>query len=175
MKGKIVCSAFIAALALTMTGFAAPVLAADTIKLGWYGPVSGAAAQDGQEGRSGAELAVELINADGGINGKKLEIVFADDKSDPKEGANIATMFASNSDIIGVSGPFNSSVMLAAAPIYNRAKLADVGWGVTSPFITTAGDYIYRVQATDALEGDFMSKWIISEGYKKVALIYENT
>ncbi|MDR1884657.1 MAG: ABC transporter substrate-binding protein [Synergistaceae bacterium] len=154
---------------------AVPAEAADTVKLGWYGPVSGAAAQDGQEGRNGAELAMEMINAAGGIGGKMLEIVFADDKSDPKEGANIATMFVSDGSIIGVSGPFNSSVMLAAAPIYNRGKLADVGWGVTSPMITTAGDYIYRVQATDALEGDFMSRWILDEGFKKVAIVYENT
>jgi branched-chain amino acid transport system substrate-binding protein len=164
-----------AVLACVMVVFASPLEASDTIKLGWYGPVSGAAAQDGQEARNGAELAAAVINAAGGINGKKLEIVFADDKSDPKEGANVATMFVSDKDIIGVAGPFNSSVVLAAAPIFNRAKLADVGWGVTSPLVTTAGEYIYRVQATDALEGDFMSKWIIDEDLKKIALVYENT
>jgi branched-chain amino acid transport system substrate-binding protein len=171
------CSAFFvfSVIVIVSSVFSPCSEAADTIKLGWYGPVSGAAAQDGQEGRSGAELAMEIINASGGLNGKKLEISFADDKSDPKEGANIATMFSSDKDIIGVAGPFNSSVMLAAAPIYNRAKLCDVGWGVTSPFITTAGDYIYRVAATDALEGDFMSKWITDEGLKKVAIVYENT
>jgi branched-chain amino acid transport system substrate-binding protein len=165
----------LAILVFVMAGSAVSMEAADTIKIGWYGPVSGAAAQDGQEGRNGAEVAAEIINASGGINGKKLELVFADDKSDPKEGANIATMFVSDKDIIGVAGPFNSSVILAAAPIYNRGKLANVGWGVTSPVITTAGEYIYRVAATDALEGDFMSKWILDEGFKKVAIIYENT
>ncbi|MDR3355245.1 MAG: ABC transporter substrate-binding protein, partial [Synergistaceae bacterium] len=156
-------------------GFTSSIDAAETITLGWYGPTSGAAAQDGQEGRTGAELAVELVNTSGGINGKQLVMIYADDKSDPKEGANIATMFVSNKDIIGVVGPFNSSVILAAASIFNRGKLCDIGWGVTSPLITTAGEYIYRVAPTDAWEADFISKWVADEGYKKVAFLYENT
>jgi branched-chain amino acid transport system substrate-binding protein len=152
------------------------VHAAETVKIGWYGPTSGSNAQDGQDGRLGAEIARDLVNAEGGINGRQVEIEFADDKGDPKEGANIATKFASDRDIIGVAGPFNSSVMLAAAPIYNRAKLPNVGWGVSSPLITTAGDYIYRVQFTDSLGGDFVAKWMSQEeGLKKVAVVYENT
>ncbi|MDR1509388.1 MAG: ABC transporter substrate-binding protein [Synergistaceae bacterium] len=152
------------------------VHAAETVKIGWYGPTSGSNAQDGQDGRLGAEIARDLVNAEGGINGRQVEIAFADDKGDPKEGASIATKFASDKDIIGVAGPFNSSVMLAAAPIYNRAKLPNVGWGVSSPLITTAGDYIYRVQFTDSLGGDFVAKWMVEEeGFKKVAVVYENT
>ncbi|MDR3166196.1 MAG: ABC transporter substrate-binding protein [Synergistaceae bacterium] len=165
----------LAILTFVFFGLTSSIDAAETITLGWYGPTSGAAAQDGQEGRAGAELAVELVNASGGINGKQLVMIYADDKSDPKEGANIATMFVSNKDIIGVVGPFNSSVILAAAPIFNRGKLCDIGWGVTSPLITTAGEYIYRVAPTDAWEADFISKWIADEGYKKVAFLYENT
>ncbi len=150
--------------------------AAGTVKIGWYGPTSGSNAQDGQDGRLGAEIARDIVNAAGGINGRKVEIVFADDKGDPKEGASIATMFASNKDILGVAGPFNSSVMLAAAPIYNKAKLCNVGWGVSSPMITTAGQYIYRVQFTDSLGGDFVAKWMVKdEGFKKIAVVYENT
>ena len=161
---------------LVIAGFAAVCGAAEVVKIGWYGPQSGSNAQDGQDGRLGAEIARDIVNAEGGINGRMVEIVFADDKGDPKEGANIATMFAADKDIIGVAGPFNSSVMLAAAPIYNRAKLANVGWGVSSPMITTAGEYIYRVQFTDSLGGDFVAKWMVEdEGFKNVAVVYENT
>lgn len=150
--------------------------AAETVKIGWYGPTSGSNAQDGQDGRLGAEIARDLVNAEGGINGRKVEIVFADDKGDPKEGASIATMFTSNKEILGVAGPFNSSVMLAAAPIYNKAKLCNVGWGVSSPMITTAGPYIYRVQFTDSLGGDFVAQWMIKdESLKNIAVVYENT
>lgn len=150
--------------------------AAGVVKIGWYAPLSGSNAQDGQGGKQGAELARDLINASGGLNGRKLEIIFADDKGDPKEGANIATMFTSNKDIIGVVGPFNSSVMLAAAPIYNKAGLCDIGWGVSSPMITTAGPAIFRVQFTDALGGDFVAKWMVKdEGLKNIAVVYENT
>lgn len=162
--------------AMLVIGFAAAAGAAEVVKIGWYGPTSGSNAQDGQDGRLGAEIARDLVNAEGGVNGRMVEIVFADDKGDPKEGASIATMFAANKDIIGVAGPFNSSVMLAAAPIYNRAKLANIGWGVSSPMITTAGPYIYRVQFTDSLGGDFVAKWMANdEGMKNVAVVYENT
>lgn len=150
--------------------------AAGVVKIGWYAPLSGSNAQDGQGGKQGAELARDLINASGGLNGRNLEILFADDKGDPKEGASIATMFTSNKDIIGVVGPFNSSVMLAAAPIYNKAGLCNIGWGVSSPLITTAGPAIYRVQFTDALGGDFVAKWMVKdEGLKNIAVVYENT
>lgn len=150
--------------------------AVDKVTIGWYGPTSGSNAQDGQDGRIGAEIARDLVNAKGGVNGRQVEIIFADDKGDPKEGANIASMFVSNKDILGVAGPFNSSVMLAAAPIYNKAKLCNVGWGVSSPMITTAGPYIYRVQFTDAMGGDFVAKWMVKDDeHKKIAIIYENT
>jgi branched-chain amino acid transport system substrate-binding protein len=149
---------------------------AETVKIGWYGPTSGSSAQDGQDGRIGAEIARDLTNAEGGINGRLVEIVFEDDKSDPKEGANIATKFANDKSIIGVVGPYNSSVTLAAAPIFNRNKLCDVAWAPSSPMITEAGDYIYRVQYTDSVGADFLARWIVQEdGYKKVAIVYENT
>ena len=173
-KGKSVGVLLLVALFVLILGTFAE--AAGTVKIGWYGPTSGSNAQDGQDGRLGAEIARDIVNAEGGINGRKVEIVFADDKGDPKEGASIATMFASNKDILGVAGPFNSSVMLAAAPIYNKAKLCNVGWGVSSPMITTAGPYIYRVQFTDSLGGDFVAKWMVKdEGFKKIAVVYENT
>lgn len=150
--------------------------AAGKVTIGWYGPTSGSNAQDGMDGKVGAEIARDMVNASGGINGRQVEIIFADDKGDPKEGANIATMFSSNKDILGVAGPFNSSVMLAAAPIYNKAKLCNVGWGASSPMITTAGPYIYRVQFTDALGGDFVAKWMIKDDkHKNIAIVYENT
>ena len=73
-----------------------------TIKIGWVAPLTGACANDGQQMLNGAKLAVKEINASGGISGKQIELSPQDDKSDPKEAANIATKFTADSSITAV-------------------------------------------------------------------------
>ena len=122
----------------------------------------------------GANLAVKEINAVGGINGKMLKLAPQDDKSDPKEAANIATKFTSDDRIIGVIGNYNSSCALAGFPIYNEAKLPMITPG-TSPVITEQhGPYGFRIAVTDAFQGKFITDWMFEDGFSKPAVIFEN-
>jgi branched-chain amino acid transport system substrate-binding protein len=147
----------------------------DSIKIGLAAPISGSQAQYGEAFKNGAELAAKKINDAGGINGKKIEIVVQDDKGDSNEAVNVANKFASDKNVLAVVGNFNSSATLAAAPIYNKSKIVDISPSSSSPKVTDAGEYIYRVITTDAFQADYIAKWSKDEGYKKVAIIYEQT
>ena len=144
------------------------------IILGWVSPLTGTAANQGQQLLDGANLAVKEINEAGGINGKMLELDPQDDKSDPKEAANIATKFTSDDRILGVVGNYNSSCALAGFPIYNEAGLPMITVG-TSPVITEQhGPYCFRLAVTDAFQGKYVTEWLFEDGFSKPAILYEN-
>ncbi|MHB1405870.1 MAG: ABC transporter substrate-binding protein [Desulfitobacteriaceae bacterium] len=144
------------------------------IKIGVAGPFTGPIAETGATVKKAVELATEQINKAGGINGKKVELVEADDKADPKEAATIANKFVADTTILGALANYTSSTTLAGAPIYNRAGLSHIAYGSTSPAVTTAGAYTYRDITTDAYDGEFVAKWTVDEGFKKIAILYEN-
>lgn len=146
------------------------------IKIGLAAPLTGASAQDGETIKKGVELAIEQINAKGGINNKEVKLVVADDKTDPKEGAIVATKLAQDKSILAIVGHFNSSATLAGAPIYNKEKVVHISPGSSSPAVTDAGPYTFRVITTDAYQGEYVAEWAVTEeGFKKIAIIYENT
>ena len=147
-----------------------------TIKLGFVAPLTGASAQDGESMKKGAQLAADLVNKKGGINGKTIELVAQDDKSDPKEAAAVANKFASDKSILAVVGHFNSSCTLAGAPIYNKAGVVEISPGSSSPAVSGIGKYTFRTITTDAFQGAYLAKWAVKdEGFKKIAVVYENT
>ncbi|MFY0543826.1 ABC transporter substrate-binding protein [Brevibacillus sp. H7] len=147
----------------------------ESVKIGLAAPLSGSSAEYGEQFKKGAELAVKLVNDAGGINGKKVELDIQDDKGDPKEAANTANKFASDKSILAVVGHFNSSATLAAAPIYNKNKMVEISPSSSSPKVTDAGEYTFRVITTDAFQAQYVADWTKEEGFKKAAIIYEQT
>lgn len=139
------------------------------------GALTGPSAQDGEAIKNGAVLAAEYVNGKGGVGGRQIELVFEDDRSDPKEAANVANKLVNDKRILAVIGHYNSSCTLAGAPIYNKAGLVEISCGSTSPAVSQAGPYTFRVIVTDAFQGDFAARWMVrDEGYKKIAIMYEN-
>ncbi|MCM3634513.1 MULTISPECIES: ABC transporter substrate-binding protein [Paenibacillus] len=147
----------------------------DTIRIGLAAPISGTQAQYGTAFKNGAELAAAQINEAGGIDGKQVEIVIEDDKGDSNEAVNVANKFVSDKSILGVVGHFNSSATLATAPVYNKNKIVQISPSSSAPAVTNAGEYTYRVITTDAFQADYLATWSQELGYKKVALIYEQS
>ncbi|WP_227762213.1 ABC transporter substrate-binding protein [Zhaonella formicivorans] len=145
-----------------------------TIKLGWVAPLTGTGAAYGEQMLNGAKLAAEEINAAGGINGEKIEIVPQDDKSDPKEAASIANKFVNDSGILAVVGNYNSSCALSGAPIYTEAELPMIHVGTSPAFTEQNYPYLFRISVTDAFQGVFVSEWMYEDGYRKAAILYEN-
>ncbi|WP_019003967.1 ABC transporter substrate-binding protein [Cohnella laeviribosi] len=145
------------------------------IQIGLAAPISGTQAQYGEAFKNGAELAAKQVNDAGGIDGKKVKIVIQDDKGDPHEAVNVANKFVTDKDILAVVGHFNSSATLATAPIYNKNKIVEISPSSSAPAVTNAGEYTFRVITTDAFQAAYLADWSKELGYRKVALIYEQS
>ena len=98
--------------------------------------LTGNVASYGQAALAGGKMAVDEINKAGGINGKKLRIVEADNKSEPSESGNAATKLISQNKLIGIVGPATSGCTMAAEPIVTASKLPVVAPTATAESIT---------------------------------------
>lgn len=149
--------------------------AGETIKIGLSAPLSGDWAEYGDFFRKSVLMVIDKANKAGGINGKKLEVVISDSRGDPREAVLIAEKFVADPDIIVEIGDFSSSASMAAAPIYEKAGMAQVSPTASHPDFTKLGRNMFRVIGTQAAEGPFNAKWAIKGlGAKTVATIYIN-
>ena len=162
-------------LILIMGCFCTIALAVEPIKLGVAAPFTGDYAQFGEYTKDGVELAVEEINAAGGVLGRPLEIVYGDDKGDSKEAVSVAQRFASDSSITAIVGHFFSGATLAAGPIYQQNGIPTIAMASTNPEVTNIGDYVYRINVGDNYQGSQLANLLYSEGYKKASIIYDNS
>jgi branched-chain amino acid transport system substrate-binding protein len=89
------------------------------IKVGVAGPLTGPNAAFGEQLKNGAEQAAADLNSKGGINGQKIELVFGDDVSDPKQGVSVANKMAGDG-VKFVIGHFNSGVTIPASEVYQK-------------------------------------------------------
>ncbi len=159
------------ALAAAMA-MAATVAVADSVKIGFNVPLTGFAAADGNSARIGAELAVEQANADGGINGKKVELVVYDDQASPKESVPIATKLIEKDQVpVAISGSYSGSTR-AAAGVFQDAGVPYISAYAIHPDITRAGDFVFRTSFVGEVQGRAGAK-LIGEtlGKKNVAII----
>ena len=124
------------------------------LKIGCDVPLTGGSAEQGNRTLMGATLAVEEINAAGGINGYMLELDAEDDEAQPQKAATIANKFVADEDVVAVVGYTQSSCALAAAPIYNQSGLVQVCTFSSNMGIAEAGPYTFPTCVTDALNGD---------------------
>ena len=114
------------------------------IKIGFFAPVTGPAAADGDSVTKAAKLAVEKINKDGGINGRKVELVAYDDNLKPQEAVSIAQKLTTKDGVVAaVSGSYSHTTR-AAAPIFENAKIPMIAAYALHPDITKGGDYVFR-------------------------------
>ncbi len=162
-----------AAPAAAATQVAQPT-AGGNIKIGWGGPLTGDQAFFGKTWLNGAQLAINEVNAAGGLLGKKLEISPLDDQADPKQGTVVAQRFADDKSIVAVIAHFNSGVTIPAEPIYNKARLAEVT-NSTNPKITQLGfDTIFRPIASDSMQGGTPADYVVNElKLKKAAVVHD--
>ena len=133
--------------------------AQDTIKIGEFASMTGKEATFGQFAHKGTLLAIEEVNAAGGVLGRKLELILEDNQSKPGESATIVKKFISRDKVVAVLGEIVSSRTLEAAPICQNAKIPLVSPGATAPEVTTKGDYIFRACFIDPFVGTITAKF----------------
>ncbi len=161
------------ALALATTLFTG-AYAAD-IKIGVAEALSGGAAQYGISIRNGFQLAVDEINAAGGINGDKLQLVIEDEQGKKEEAINVFKKLIFQDKVLMVFGPTLSNSAQAADPIAQAAKTVAFGTSNTADGITSIGDYVFRNSVTEAdVLPETLKMAVKKSGIKKVAVMYGN-
>jgi len=121
----------------------------------------------------GIEMAVEEINAGGGIKGRKIQTLQLDDASSVTKGMAIAQSFAENLDMVAVIGHGNSYVSIPNAAIYDKAGLVMLNPAATSPNLTQMGyKRVFRLIPSDDKIGQEMAKYAADQGLKRIVILY---
>jgi len=168
-------------LALTI-GWAVPSVgqAAEPIKLGMAAAISGGSAASGEAIKRGLTIAMDEVNAKGGLlGGRKLELVIRDDEGNPAKGVTIARELVEREKVVATFGGLHSTVALAEVPVWHELKSPYMGVWAAGTNITRNGNnpnYVFRVSAND----DYADKLLVrytTETLKKTkpGLLIENT
>ena len=142
----------------------------DTVKVGVFLPLTGDNAAGGELELRGIKLANKLHPE---VNGKKIELVFADNKSDKAESANVAARLIEKDKVKVILGTYGSSLAMAAGNIVRDAKVPAIGTSCTNPQVTKGNDYYFRACFIDPFQGTVMANYAYKKGARKAAIVQE--
>lgn len=150
------------------------------IRIGVVGPMTGPGVQYGASMKEAAQLAVDEINAAGGVNGRKIVLFLEDDESNPAKAVSSMQKLLNKDGIAVAIGHYNSSCTLATMQVTQRAKTPMLCPISTAAAITESGNkYIFRNCATNPMQVGQLANWafvnLTKPGGTKAAVIYENT
>ncbi|MBB5390922.1 MULTISPECIES: branched-chain amino acid ABC transporter substrate-binding protein [unclassified Herbaspirillum] len=163
------------ALAVSAVAAFSGVAHAETVKIAIAGPMTGAVAQYGDMVKAGALTAVEQINAAGGANGNKFEVVLMDDACEPKQAVAVANKIVSQG-IKYVIGHVCSGSTIPASDIYENEGVVMITPSATAPQLTEAKPhkYIFRTIGRDDQQGPAAARYVIEKlKPKKVAVLHD--
>jgi branched-chain amino acid transport system substrate-binding protein len=166
-------------LVLSPTG---PALAQskEPVKIGLSAAVSGGSAASGEAIKRGLQIAIDEINARGGVlGGRKLELVVRDDEGNPQKGVTIARELVEREKVVAVFGGLHTTVALAQVPVWHELKTPYMGAWAAGTNITRNGqtpNYVFRVSANDDYVDRFLSRYAMETMKKsKPGFLLENT
>jgi len=143
------------------------------IKLGQVTAISGESAESGKYQLQGAELAVEKINAAGGINGRKLSILVEDDQSTNPGAVAALQKLLEDKEIPMIVGPSRSTQIQALLPTINEAKIPMAMGGTNYGLTHSGSQWVFRFRPHDGMSAKVMAKFIVEElKQKKVAIVH---
>jgi branched-chain amino acid transport system substrate-binding protein len=143
----------------------------DKVRIGVFMSTTGSTANFGISSVNGIKMAADEINAAGGINGKQVELLVQDDRSDASEAATIVTKFVTQDQVHAVIGEVASSRSIAAAPIAQNAKIPMLTPSSTNPEVTKKGDFIFRSCFIDPYQGAAIAQFAAKTLGAKTAAI----
>ena len=147
-----------------------PEAAAGAVKVGVFLPLTGDNAAGGELELRGIKLANKLHPE---INGKKIELVVVDNKSDKAEAANVAARLIEKDKVKVILGSYGSSLSMAAGNIVKDSKVPAIGTSCTNPQVTKGNEYYFRACFIDPFQGTVMANYAFKKGAKKVAIVQE--
>ena len=151
---------------------------ADVIKIGADLEMTGGNATFGQSAANGAKLAIKEVNAKGGVLGKQLTLIVADNKSEAAEAANAMQKLVTQDKVVAVIAPIASSSVMAAAPINLQAKVLAISPTASNPKVTVDPDtkkvreFVFRAAFIDPFQGSVMANFATRSLKAKTAAIY---
>ena len=162
----------LALMALTL-GLAGQSLAAESIKIGVYLPLTGQNAFGGQLELEGVQLALKDMPE---VLGRPIELVVVDNKSDKVEAANAVKRLVERDKVVALIGTYGSSLAMAGAEVAEKAKVPGVGASCTSPLVTQGKKYYFRACFIDPYQGAAAATYAYENlGLRKAAVLMDMT
>ncbi|OFW33664.1 MAG: hypothetical protein A2074_02270 [Candidatus Aquicultor primus] len=147
----------------------------DTIKIGLILPMKGELEVYGVLSKRAIDLAVDEINAQGGLLGMKVETIDGDDASNPNVSSHIANEYTQIRRVSAIVGPFTTQSALTAAPVANRDGVPLITIRSSEANITAIGKYIFRAGYVDSYQGTMLGEFAGRELKAKKAAVIFNT
>ena len=145
------------------------------IVVGEYASLTGATASFGQSSHEGLALALDEINAEGGILGKKIQVITEDDASDANQAVNVVQKLVNSDGVCAVIGEVASKRSLAGGGVCDQYHCPMLSPASTNPDVTVENGkvkpYVFRICFTDTFQGRIDGKFAIEQGWKKVAIM----
>ncbi|HUI29723.1 MAG TPA: penicillin-binding protein activator [Nitrospirota bacterium] len=143
------------------------------VKFGAILSLTGDAASYGTMMKNGMEIAQDEVNTSGGINGKKLDMIYEDSQFDPTDAASAAQKLINVDHVQVITGITGSKNALAVAPIANANKVVIVDALSSAAELTTkGGKYYFRIMPSDDFSGMYVAQWAISNAWKNGVILY---
>jgi branched-chain amino acid transport system substrate-binding protein len=144
-------------------GISGSAITQEAIKIGEFGSLSGENASFGISQNNGVQMAVEEINAAGGVLGKKIDLTVDDNLTKQGETTTITHKLISEDHVVAIIGEVASSKTLEAAPIAQAAKIPLIATAATNPKVTQTGDYVFRVCFTDDFQAVVIARFVLEK------------
>lgn len=165
----------VAAIAAAAASFAGGTFAQEVLKIGVNQPLTGVVAASGNYVTTGAKIAADEINANGGVNGTKLQLIIEDNKSNPTEAVNAAEKLIVRDKVPVMMGAWSSTYTLAVMPKLMEYKIPMVVETSSSDKITLAGNpYVFRISPTSGMEAKGFAKYVKQLNINKVDFLVVN-
>lgn len=149
---------------------------ADPIKVGHYGSMTGSEATFGQSTDRGIRLAIEEINAAGGLDGRPIELITYDTKSDSKEAGLAVTRLITSDKVTALLGEVASSRSLAGGAVAQQYGVPMISPSSTNPRVTAGRDFVFRVCFTDDFQAVAIARFVRENlKFSKAAILYDQS
>ena len=145
-----------------------------TIKIGYFGDLTGPTFNFGQSAINGLLMAASEVNQAGGINGRQIDVVIEDDKGSPEEAARLTAKLIDQDKVVAIIAGGTSGNSRAAAPKAQASHIPMISPSSTDPAVTQTGNYIFRACFVDTFQGEVMATFAISTlKAKKAAILFD--
>lgn len=147
---------------------------AETIKIGFYGPLTGPVSKAGRALMQGAMMKFEEVNSAGGLLGKQIEFITCDDKSTPEEAVKCVQRLYNQDNVVVNIGSLHSPHLMATGPLLDEFKIPTVAVGTSPTWCQQGFEYLWRGTANAAQATAALATVFDGAGFEKIALLYQN-